>query len=439
MQASCRGFGNFWETKEKAGSIYSFRFEAGLNGLVENYEGSISGNMIRVALPYGIVHAAIASFTTDGGAPFTVSGVSQISGETANDFRQPLVYSDGVAEYRVEVYPLDLFGDTGQTLCYTGTGAGDVATACSGNGGAYPAQDADFLTPRPRSFLTVEQHPVFTSDYTTRDRLTGLDYRSCSEGLTGATCTGAAVVLDWQTAAATCLALNNSNSGAGYAGRRDWRIPNLRELAALINHQSAAPTIDALSFPATVNGPYWTADEYAPSTGYGWGVSFNNGTVFNNSQKTLTRSIRCVAGNPPPAALREAKDDGTVLDRRSGLVWQKCSSGLALPDCSGAVVNLAWSDALNYCVALTLAGMSWRLPNINELLSSVDYKSAAAPPVDAQIFPATALNDYWSSTTHNSLPTNALAVNFSNTNTGAAAYAAKNTVLPVRCVANIGP
>jgi hypothetical protein len=53
--------------------------------------------------------------------------------------------------------------------------------------------------------------------------------------------------------------------------------------------------------------------------------------------------------------------------------------------------------ALLYCEELTLAGHDdWRLPNVRELLSILDY--GRLPPVDSVFGPISPLGWYWSST-----------------------------------------
>ena len=82
--------------------------------------------------------------------------------------------------------------------------------------------------------------------------------------------------------------------------------------------------------------------------------------------------------------------DGTVLDTCTGLLWQKT------PGKQGAT----WCDALAYCEGLSLAGHDdWRLPNVRELHSLVDY-GRDAPPLDPvfNTLPG-AHSGYWASTT----------------------------------------
>lgn len=95
------------------------------------------------------------------------------------------------------------------------------------------------------------------------------------------------------------------------------------------------------------------------------------------------------------------RGDGTVKDNGTGLVWQKCSMGQGATDCSGTATTAEWQGALRYCRNLSLAGKSWRLPNVNELKSIVDY-SVYDPAIDKSFFPNTVAvgSYYWSSTTN---------------------------------------
>ena len=61
---------------------------------------------------------------------------------------------------------------------------------------------------------------------------------------------------------------------------------------------------------------------------------------------------------------------------------------------------MTWEEALTYCEDLDLAGYSdWRLPNVYELQSTVDY-SAYEPAINTTIFPRTMPFNFWSSTTN---------------------------------------
>ena len=88
--------------------------------------------------------------------------------------------------------------------------------------------------------------------------------------------------------------------------------------------------------------------------------------------------------------------DDIVLDRATGLMW--AADGWAL-GCNGGGV-LSWNLAIIYCRGLNFAGFTdWRLPNVKELMSIVNYK-LSNPAIDEPPFDTTAALYYWSSTTY---------------------------------------
>ncbi|MBS0617849.1 MAG: DUF1566 domain-containing protein [Spirochaetes bacterium] len=182
--------------------------------------------------------------------------------------------------------------DSGQTLCYDNS----ASIACTGSGGAFPNQDADFANmPAARSYVGPTLSGA--SDYTTTDNTTGLIWKSCSEGLSGAACaTGIATTLTWYQALNQCAALNSANVGAGYASKKKWRLPTQAELESLTDISVNNPAINTASFPATQAMSYWSSTTYAPSAANAWQVSYNYGYSFDSS-KTYYYYVRCVT-NP---------------------------------------------------------------------------------------------------------------------------------------------
>lgn len=73
----------------------------------------------------------------------------------------------------------------------------------------------------------------------------------------------------------------------------------------------------------------------------------------------------------------------------------------------------------------------WRLPNVRELMSIVDYGAAAAPRINTTAFPDTVSGVYWTSTTYVPGTTLAWIVNFNN---GGVNTNGKTTTTYVRCV-----
>lgn len=116
----------------------------------------------------------------------------------------------------------------------------------------------------------------------------------------------------------------------------------------------------------------------------------------------------------------EDKGDWTILDRSTGLMWQKLEGG-----------KRNWEEAIVFCENLTLAGYKdWRLPDINELMSLVD-RTRYNPVVDRHFFPDVAPSVYWTSSTPPSHNDYAWFVSF---HTGKANNYDKRYSYYVRCV-----
>jgi hypothetical protein len=80
----------------------------------------------------------------------------------------------------------------------------------------------------------------------------------------------------------------------------------------------------------------------------------------------------------------------------TGLIWQKCTRGQSLTDCSGEPIYSSYLDAVNYCNNLNLSGLTWRIPNINEITLLLDHEQNTAPLINKNIFQSTVPNRYWS-------------------------------------------
>ena len=92
--------------------------------------------------------------------------------------------------------------------------------------------------------------------------------------------------------------------------------------------------------------------------------------------------------------------DGTISDNDTGLMWKMITDG-----------PFIWEDALIHCENLNYAGYTdWRLPNINELRTLVDFE-ISKPAIEQEYFPGT-LDRYWSSTTATGTPNNAWTLFF---------------------------
>lgn len=109
-------------------------------------------------------------------------------------------------------------------------------------------------------------------DGTVTDEASGLQWKRCSEGQSwnGATCTGSATAHTWRGA----LQLADA---ASYAGRSDWRLPNVKELASIVEQACYDPAIDPGIFPGTPSYVFWSSSPDASDAGFAWGVLFNYG------------------------------------------------------------------------------------------------------------------------------------------------------------------
>jgi hypothetical protein len=102
--------------------------------------------------------------------------------------------------------------------------------------------------------------------------------------------------------------------------------------------------------------------------------------------------------------------DGTVTDNCTGLMWQRNTADVTENASIGEEDMLTWQAALEYCEGLSFAGHDdWRLPNVRELQSIVDYgrREEAIDP----IFEAVS-HWYWSSSTFAFYPDTAWYVHF---------------------------
>ena len=113
--------------------------------------------------------------------------------------------------------------------------------------------------------------------------------------------------------------------------------------------------------------------------------------------------------------------NGTISDKATGLMWQKIASS----------DEIIWLDAIYFTEVLTLAGYTdWRLPNVLELLSIVDW-TEFDPCINHTFFPQTLSDIYWSSTTFVDNNVEAHAFDFGNSTL---TKQVKNTLLFFRAV-----
>ena len=115
-------------------------------------------------------------------------------------------------------------------------------------------------------------------DGTVTDTKTGLIWKQCLEGQSGSDCaSGSYEVFSWQQALQRAQTVNSSG---GFAGFSDWRLPTIKELSSLVEHQCVGPAINLTRFPNAPNDwGYWVWSSSAVAGDpYGaWVVNFYDG------------------------------------------------------------------------------------------------------------------------------------------------------------------
>ncbi len=291
-----------------------------------------------------------------------------------------------------QYYP---FPDTGQTKCYDNT----QEITCPQPGQPFYGQDAQYQPRLPRSYTKLGHDDVILADdalhvdeggqwIMTKDNVTGLIWElKTDENKTRA--------YSWAEVENHFIRnLNNANFG----GFSNWRMPDIKELASLMDSDLSYPDSNIDWFP-NMSYSYWSSTSYTNNTSYAWRVDFSMGYIGYNMSKSLGFPVLAVRGGPPPQPVFVENDDGTVTDETTGLMWNKCSYGQTWTNgqCTGNPMVLTWQQALEDTENLSWAGyLDWRLPNRNEMLSLIDY-SRFNPAIDPTF---TSISSwYWTSTT----------------------------------------
>jgi len=218
----------------------------------------------------------------------------------------------------------------------------------------------------------------------------------------------------------------------------DWRIPTIKELYSLINFNGVDPKLDQTTnlhpFIDTnyfeygygdlsageriIDAQIGTQTVYVDKTFIGFqtmfGVNFADGRIKGYPLTVSMSSIGdskfyfyFVRGNKA-YGINNFSDNGdkTISDTATKLMWSQDDSGTGM-NWEEALVWVQEKNAANY-----LGYSDWRLPNVKELQSIVDYSKSPATSDSAaldSIFNITkfknenGVDDYgyfWSSTTH---------------------------------------
>jgi hypothetical protein len=139
---------------------------------------------------------------------------------------------------------------------------------------------------------TSDFAPFGAADVTVTHNKTGLMWKRCAEGLSGASCaTGAATTMTW----ANALKAANTTNTAAFAGYTDWRLPNEKELNSIVEFCGYNPSINQTAFPATPPALFWSGSSYVPNPADAWDVFFGSGFT-NANYKANSYYVRLVRG-----------------------------------------------------------------------------------------------------------------------------------------------
>jgi hypothetical protein len=283
--------------------------------------------------------------------------------------------------------------DSGQVTCFNNS----QVTDCTEIGSSFFGQDAHYKSSAP----TYRD----AGDGTVRDLITGLLWQKKHNP----------VRVNRVKAENVC----NKMVLGGY---RDWRLPSIKELFSIADFSGVtgqryfinsifdleppdASILRGDRFASThsveMMGQTWSSTSYvgpimnrrAPHSFF---FNFLDGRIKNaptNGRNGLF--YRCVRGDEWGHNRFEDNLDKTVTDHFSALMWQQVDSGK----------SRNWQGAISYCENMELAGHDdWRLPNIKELQSIVDYRRND-PAIDANFFKQQDKQGwFWSSTTHGDNP-----------------------------------
>ena len=130
-------------------------------------------------------------------------------------------------------------------------------------------------------------HLVDNGDGTVSDPKTDLIWKKCPEGQTWNTsikqCDGTIATYTWQQALQRTDQVNAGSEGENL-GHDDWRLPNVKELASIVEQRCWNPAINEAVFPV-LSGWFWSSSPVVGTNGdRTWAVNFDDGNVDRNTR-----------------------------------------------------------------------------------------------------------------------------------------------------------
>ncbi|PKL34982.1 MAG: hypothetical protein CVV45_00530 [Spirochaetae bacterium HGW-Spirochaetae-10] len=163
----------------------------------------------------------------------------------------------------------------------------------------------EFLTNKigPRVITTGSgrfQSATLSGNDVVIDNATAIRWTKCALG-TAADCSGTPQLYSQGQAMGACAALNSMNSGAGYAGRTNWRLPSIEELESLPDFERTQPLLPSANFPNLTSGQYWSMSAVGPTSTLAWSMNLYTGEQSQTGRATAL-PVRCLSdegGNVP--------------------------------------------------------------------------------------------------------------------------------------------
>ncbi len=382
-----------------AKAITSFALATGAAGTVPDAPGTISesAKTIAVTVPYGTnVTALVATYVTTG-AYVSVGGTTQVSGSTPNNFTGSVPYLVHAADGSTAMYTVTVtiapqgnavinLPKTGQTVSYAAGDDGDLQL-----GVAWPSTRFEAVSVGSGTIIT--------------DNLTGLMWNV--ESSTN--------VVTWLEALTYVSSLNTGT----HLGYTDWRLPSINELESLLSAGIMTNNLKLQAQGFGVMGAwYWSSTSDAADTANsawllyleaqdaiwvqsgGKTISFSQAIpvrtvpgVYTTAPAVVSRTGQTVSlaagddgalqsGVPLPNPRFTANADTSIRDNLTGLNWAPSGNLMTSlsPTFDHDAANdgkVTWQHALDYVALLNtqnyLGHNDWRLPNMKEMRSPVDY------------------------------------------------------------------
>ena len=127
-------------------------------------------------------------------------------------------------------------------------------------------------------------------------------------------------------------------------------------------------------------------------------LAFVSALALTTAQTATAQTINSYIENEWPNNRYTNHSNGTVTDRKTGLMWKQCPEGQSKGFCAddGDTKGFNWKEALEHGNNHTFAGKSdWRVPNIKEL-TSLAALNRYEPAINSTLFPNTPSEGFWS-------------------------------------------